>query len=192
MRSLLRPLSLMLLAATGLIAGKFDGSLNAPVKIDLFSDFSCPHCRELHMGSIQLLKAEYIKSGKVYLLHHDIALPQFRYSKTAALYASAAQQIGKYDEVADVLFARQADWTVSGQVDVTIAAKLTPADMKKLRALLSDKNVTAAFEADIADALRRNLQQTPTMVIQHKTRTYPVAGLEYTFIKRFIDQLLSK
>ena len=192
MRLFTRPLSVLLVSAVVLVGGKFDGPSNAPIKIDLFSDFQCPHCRELHMGTLQLLKADYVKTGKVYLTNRDIALPQHQYSRTAALYALAAQQIGRYDEVADILFARQNEWSLSGKVDATIAGKLTPSDMTKVRALTSDPKVLAAFDADMATAVKKNLGQTPTLLIMHKLREYPVTDLDYTFMKQFIAQLLTK
>jgi hypothetical protein len=40
--------------------------------------------------------------------------------------------------------------------------------------------------------MKRQLAQTPTIVIQHKLKTYPVTDLDYTFMKRFIATLLSK
>ncbi|MEO8027383.1 MAG: thioredoxin domain-containing protein [Bryobacteraceae bacterium] len=187
--------SLFLLAFTALLApgAKFDGSPSAPVRLELFSDFECPHCRELHMGTMYLLKNEYVKQGKVYLMHHDIALPIHPHARVAALYADAAQQIGKYDEVANALFARQTEWSNSGNVDGAVAAVLTAADMTKVRALVSDKKVIAEFDADMAQAVKRQLQETPTMVMIHKLKEYPVRGnVEYTFVKRFVDQLLSK
>ncbi len=192
MHRFLRSVPVFFLAALVLFGGKYEGVPSAAVKIDLYSDFQCPHCRTFHQGTLQMLKADYVKTNKVYLTNHDIALPMHTYARTAALYALAAQQIGKYDEVADILFARQDDWSVSGKVDATLAEKLSPADMSKIRALTADKKTTAMFDADMADALKRQLGQTPTIVIQHKLKTYPVTDLDYTFMKRFLAQLLSK
>jgi len=186
----LRPVPVFLLAAMVLIGGKYDGPPTAPIKIDLFSDFQCPHCREFHMGTLQMLKNDYVKTGKAFLTNHDIAGPTHQYARTAALYALAAQQIGKYDDVADILFARQRDWGNNGQVDATVAEKLTPAEMTKVRALITDKKITAMYDADVNDGLKKQIAQTPMMVIQHKLKTYPVTDLEYTFVKPFLAQLL--
>jgi protein-disulfide isomerase len=197
MRSLISSLSLLLFALVfgpgPLTAAKFDGSPSAPVRLELFSDFECPHCRELHMGAMYLLKSEYVKQGKVYIMHHDIALPIHPHARVAALYADAAQQIGKYDEVANVLFARQNEWSVSGNVDGAVASVLAPADMTKVRALVSNQKVIAEFDSDMAQAVKRQLQETPTMVMIHKLKEYPVRGnVDYTFVKRFVDQLLGR
>jgi len=192
MRKFLRSIPVLFLATTVLLGGKFEGVPTAPVKIDLYTDFQCPGCRELHMGTLQFIKNDFVKTGKAYLTYHDIALPQHPYARTAALYALAAQQIGKYDEVADILFARQREWGNNGKVDATIAEKLSPADMTKIRALIADQKIAAQFEADQSAALKENLTQTPTIVFHHKLKRYPVTDGDYTFMKRFITELLTK
>lgn len=193
MKSLIRSLSLLLVAGVLAQASKFDGPPGAPVRIEVFSDFECPHCRELHMGSLNILRSEYLKSGKVYLVHRDIALPQHPHARIAALYAAAAQKINKYDVVAGELFARQREWTATGKVDETVAAVLTPAEMTKVRAMISDKQLASEIDTDMAAAVKRQLAETPTLILVHKLREYPIRGnVEYTFLKKFIDQLLAK
>src|ERR1039457_6012538 len=122
---------LMLLAPAVLLAAsatvpdvptfKISGSPMAPVTLEVYTDFQCPHCREFYMTVLPSLTTEFINTGKVRLIHRDFRLPQFQFSKTAARYANAAGTIGKYDVVANQLFLTQPDWAVNGNVDATVA-----------------------------------------------------------------------
>ena len=78
----------------------------------------------------------YVTTGKVYLIHRDFPLPMHAYSRIAARYARAAAEIGKIELVEKTLFENQEKWEQSGDVDGTIAAVLSAADMAKVRALV--------------------------------------------------------
>ena len=56
-------------------ASKCMGSVMAPVHLELYSDFQCPHCRKLYLETIRPVIADCVKNGKVYLIHHDFPLP---------------------------------------------------------------------------------------------------------------------
>src|SRR5438034_8986261 len=56
------------------------GNKDAPITLEVFSDFQCPGCRELYLRSLRRVIDEYCATGKVYLLHHDFPLPQHKYS----------------------------------------------------------------------------------------------------------------
>ena len=78
----------------------------------------------------------YVTTGKVYLIHRDFPLPMHAYSRVAARYARAAAEIGKIELVEKALFENQEKWEQSGDVDGTLAAVLSSADMTKVRALV--------------------------------------------------------
>src|SRR5664279_1742698 len=89
--------------------GKSMGNPAAPMKMDLFDDFTCPHCKMLHEQIPPKIIADYITTGKAYLVFHEFTLtgPGHEHSRDASLYAAAAARVGKYQQVADLLFQSQ-------------------------------------------------------------------------------------
>ena len=86
--------------------GKAVGLPNAPILMEVFSDFQCPACKTLYEQTLMPLVRDYVSAGKVYLIHRDFPLPMHAYAREAASYACAAGRIGKYEQVADALFAQ--------------------------------------------------------------------------------------
>lgn len=169
------------------------GSKNAPITMELFSDFQCPACRTLYQNVWHPLMENYVETGKVYLVDRDFPLPAHAYSRLAAQYANAAFRIGKFEKVEDALFANQETWERTGNVDGTVAAVLTPAEMAKVRQLLKTPEVEAAINRDVGLAQANRINQTPTMIITCKGQTYPVTGVvSFTILRQFFDQLLSQ
>ena len=86
--------------------------------------------------------ADYVTPGKAYLVFHEFTLtgPGHEHSRTASLYAAAAARVGKYQQVADALFQTQSSWAVSGKVWEAVAPALTPAEQKKVQALMKRPN----------------------------------------------------
>src|SRR5689334_529923 len=86
------------------------GAPNAPVAVEVFSDFQCPSCKALHEETLRPLIVDYVNKGKVYLIHRDFPLAMHAHSRTAAMYANAAFRVNKYEMVASALFHQQTQW----------------------------------------------------------------------------------
>jgi protein-disulfide isomerase len=175
------------------VPGKARGTSVAAITIEVFSDFQCPSCKALHDGAIKPLMADYVSKGKVYLINREFPLQQHAYAREAAAWATAAARVGKYDQVADALFAHQEEWSKDGRVEAVVTPALSAAELPKVRALAKSPEVAAEVERDVQKGRAANLQQTPTMIIAHKGKTYPVAGsVSFPILRRFLDDLLSK
>ena len=169
------------------------GSKNAPISLEVFSDFQCPACKQLYKTTNQLLLDNYVNTNKVYLIHRDFPLPMHAYSKIAARYVRAASQLGKGEQAEKALFDNQEKWEQSGDVDGTLAGALSAAEMTKIRAVAKGTSLDAAIEKDVALGKGYNVNQTPTSVIHYKGQTYPVVGVvSYDVLHSFLDQLLSQ
>ena len=173
--------------------GKTRGIPMAAVTIEVFSDFQCPACKVLHEGTLKPLIDDYVDKGKVYLIHRDFPLPIHAYAREAACLACAAGRVGKYELVADTLFSSQGSWSKDGKVEDAVKRVLTPADAKKVLTLAKTPEILAEVERDAQKGRDAKLQQTPTMIVIHKAKSYPVAGIvSYPILRRFIDQLLTQ
>jgi len=182
------------LAATSLsYHGNSLGDPKAPVTIEVFSDFQCPACKRFHDQELPLLVKEYVSTGKAYLVYRYFPLPQHAFGRKAAELVCACAQIGKYEPAADALFAKQDDWSQNGNLDGTLAAVLTPAEMQKVLKLAGDPAVQSPIEHDLAEGRALPLASTPTLVITGKSRQYKLAGqgiFNYTWVKATLDDLL--
>jgi len=176
-------------------AGKSMGNPNAPMRMDLWDDFTCPHCKILHEQILSRIIADYVTPGKAYLVFHEFTLtgPGHEHSKTASLYAAAAARVGKYQQVADALFQTQSSWAVSGKVWEAVAPALTPAEQKKVQALMSDPTVAAEVQSDLEQGIAAHVDRTPTLVMTRKGKQTPWSSWgDYGLFKSMADLLLSK
>ncbi len=168
------------------------GSKNVSVVIEIFSDFQCPACKQLFTTTTQRVTDNYVDNNKVYLVHRDFPLPMHAYSRVAASYSRAAAHIGKCDVVEQALFQNQEKWEMNGDVKGTVAAVLTPAEMKKVQTLVEEGTLEPLIDKDKQIGQAIPVNQTPTTIIHTKDgQTYPVVGyVSYDVLKTLLDQLV--
>jgi len=82
------------------------------------------------------------------------------HSRVAARYARAAAQLGKVEPVEQALFQNQEKWEQNGDVDGTVAAVLSAAEMTKVRALVKGGTLEAAIDKDYALGQTYRVNQT--------------------------------
>jgi protein-disulfide isomerase len=171
------------------------GNPAAPLRMDLYSDFTCPHCKVLHEQILPKIMADYVTPGKAYLVFHEFTLTGqgHEHSKTASLYAAAAARVGKYQQVCDALFQTQPSWAMSGKVWETVAPALTPAEQKKVQALFNDPAVAAEVQHDLELGMAAHVDRTPTLVMTRKGKETPWSSwTDYGLFKSMVDLLLAK
>jgi protein-disulfide isomerase len=171
------------------------GTPSAPVRLEIFGDFACGHCRVLHETMLPQLMRDYVVPGKVYVVDRGFPLniPGHEHSREAFSYAVAAARIGKYQQVADALYAQQATWAVGGNVWATVASALpSPADQKKVQALAKDPGVLAEIEAEYQEAVSMGINETPTLIVTAAGKRYTLPNPDYRLLKSMIDGFLPK
>jgi protein-disulfide isomerase len=177
-------------------ANKAQGSPTAPVRLEIFSDFTCPHCKRFHEDYLPQLLKDYVVSGKVYIIDRAFPLTGggHEHSREAFTYAVAAARIGKYPQVADALYAQQANWAVNGNVWGTVASALpSPEDQKKVQALVKDPGVMAEIEAEYQYGVAAGVNQTPTVIVVVGGRRINLPSApDYRLLKQMIDAYLPK
>jgi protein-disulfide isomerase len=153
--------------------GKVLGNPAAPIRLELFSDFSCPGCKAFHEQVLPVLMRDFIAPGKAFFVFRDYVLPPnpgHQYSGEAARYAVAANRVGKYQQVADALFMTQSSWAMSGKVWEAVAPALTAADQKKVQALAKDGAVADEVKRDTEAGQRAGLVKTPTVGVNFRNQ----------------------
>ncbi len=190
------------------------GNRNAPITMEVFSDYQCPSCGNFFENTLRAMIQDYVAQGKVYLVHHDFPLQMHTYSGQAARWANAAGMIGQFQDVDAALFDNQAKWTADGDLEKYVAGVLSPANFKRVQGIL--KGCTAApatskadrsvpqpdpgcpvdpyIVQDIVLGYQVPVQATPTFIIRYKGQSYPASSgiITWPILKQFFDTLLSQ
>jgi protein-disulfide isomerase len=172
--------------------GKTQGNPKAPVAIEIYSSYDCPHCRFLHETMYPQMLRDLVNTGKAVLISREFPLTGFghEHAREAAIIATAAARIGKYNEVSDALFKTQATWAQNGKIWDSLNGVLSAAELNKVKALATDSGVVGEVERDSQAAAMSGLNQTPTLiVISQKTgKRYPFVGVpaSYDIFRDFI------
>ncbi len=175
-------------------AYKQAGSPNAPVTLEVYTDYECPACARLYKDTIPMLMADYVAAGKIRIVHRDYPLAIHAYSKMAARYANAAGMVGQYGVAVDRLFTTQALWARDGDVDTQLSQVLPPDAMQKVRSLVtSDPHLDDTVMADVAMGNRDHITETPTLVVIHGGKREIIKGApDYGLLKSYLDRLLAQ
>lgn len=193
-----------------LTAEKSLGSPNAPIKMEIFSDYECPACGRFYEETMKTLINDYVATGKVYLIHRDFPLPIHKYSRQAARWVNAAARIGKFETVERALFDNQMAWSEYGTenpqgiIKPIVEGALTPVEFKRVERLMqgceSDSHdelkgcaLDTEIQRNIAMGQILPVQQTPTFVITCRGQKYPpTAGvISWPILKQYLDALLN-
>jgi protein-disulfide isomerase len=174
---------------TDMASLKCSGSVTAPVRLEVFSDFQCPYCRTFHVETLRKVLAECVATNKVFLIHHDFPLAMHPYARDAARWANAAARIHKYEQASDALFEKQAQWSENGNIEPVMASILTKAELVKVKSLLKDPITEKMIDDDLALGKMQDVKGTPTIVLQRHQNRYPIPpNVSYPILRRFIDE----
>lgn len=89
----------------------YKGDPNAAVKVIAFEDYQCPGCAYFSRNLAPILERDYINTGRVQFIYHELPLTNIHPNAVAAAEAArCAGDQGKYWEMHDQLFANQSLW----------------------------------------------------------------------------------
>ena len=171
------------------------GKPSAPVKIEVFSDYQCPSCRDFYLGTMRSILTKYADAGKVCVVYREFPLNIHPHAPEAARYAHAALQLGlrQWSEVTDALFMSQDRWAQDGKVEAVVASALMKEEMSRLRVALKNPAIDAAIARDIETGRRRQVTATPTFFITANGKTEKAVGVvQYAILSRYLDSLLAR
>jgi protein-disulfide isomerase len=180
-------------SSSGLVLG---GSLQSPIKMEVFSDFECPGCREFYRDVVRPTLQDYASKDKVCVIYYEYPLIKHKHAREAARYCEAAYKIGRDQalKVMDALFAEQAQWAYDGNIEKIVAKVFSPMEMKLLKSNLKDPAVDLAIEQGIQQGKLRDVNGTPTMFVSYwgkKQRVQNPHLLLYKYFKKdFLDKIL--
>jgi protein-disulfide isomerase len=182
---------------------KVSGSPNAPITVEAYTDYECPHCARFYEQFMPQFTKDYIQTGKVKFVHKDFPLPMHQHAVMAAKYADAAGELGYYDVAVNQIFKTQETWGVSatgpgnGNIDAELTKVIPPGAMQKIREIVKTTGpIDAEIAKDVSDAQNRDhVMSTPTIVIVTKSgKREPVSTvmeMPYPLFKKYLDAKIS-
>jgi protein-disulfide isomerase len=175
------------------------GERGAPVKIEIFSDYQCPRCRDFYLETIKPLLAEYTRTNqihKIYVVYHDFPLEMHPFARRAASFALAASRVGRerWLRVVDALYTEQAQWSQDGNIEAALSKMMGPTEVIVLANLAADPSIDAAVQEAVLFGQSRNITSTPTFFITSKgTLQQRIAGsVTYPTLKDYLDRTLKQ
>ncbi len=173
------------------------GERGAPIKIEVFSDYQCPRCRDFYLSTLKPLIADYTntnKINKIYIVYHDFPLEMHPFARKAARFALAAARIGRdrWLRVNDALYTDQAQWSLDGNIEAVLAKVLEPTELVRIGNLAADPAIDSAVQDEVLFGQSCEIASTPTFFINPQTGPQQrVAGwVAYNTLKDFLDRLL--
>jgi len=137
------------------------GNPAAPVLMVEFSDFKCPFSKKFYQQTFPQIDKEYIATGKVKFAYRDFPLGFHEFAKEAAIASRCAGKQNKFWQMFDSL-------SHSDQIDPGIIknyAKELGLNMKTFDSCLTDNNIAAEVEKDLAESLKLGVRGTPAFFI---------------------------
>lgn len=180
--------------AVGVVAPVSDqdhvrGAKNAKVTIIEYSDFECPFCSRFHPTMVQLVN-EYKNDVQWVYRHFPLSSIHPNAQKAAEASECASEQ-GKFWEMADTMFAKQAQGLSIAQL-TTYATEAGVKDIKKFNDCVSSGKYAARVAADLASGEAAGVTGTPGSIVLGPNGEQELipGALPYESVKQIVDSML--
>ena len=170
------------------INGMSLGDENAPVTVETYEDFLCPHCKEWSSTVGMRIKEDYVKAGKVRLVYKTFPLQGFAPGSTmAAQAASCAAEQNSFWPYHDRLFDAQTNGQAGFAVDrlINYAGELN-LNEQSFTQCMSNLQHQSDIDATVQEGVSRGVTGTPSIFINDKLIPSDMASVQAE-----IDRLLA-
>jgi protein-disulfide isomerase len=169
------------------------GSATAPVEIIEFADFECPGCGQFATLTEPDIRARLVNTGKIRMRYMDYPLPMHKNTWDASLAAACANEQGKFWEMHDLIFQNQDKWngeaTSRPRGPLRDLATSLNLDMTKYGSCMDTEKYRANVQANLKEAERRQVSQTPTFLIGDKLIP---GAIPFDMFNKLVDAELAK
>ena len=150
--------------------GNTMGDPNAPVKIEIYSDFGCCHCALFAQTTGEQLAEQYVTTGQVYFEYNSVGgLLGNPISISAAEAAYCAADQNMFWEYQDILYANQATLysNINKNLDKTFIAYADSLGMDSgiFKSCLDSNQHSADVQQDQVEATQAGINSTPSFLI---------------------------
>ncbi len=165
-----RGLFLTLVFGLLITAGTFAQDVKMPdlptLKIVKFSDYQCPACK-FYAGFVEQAKEEFGERIEVTYKHFPLRIHQ--YAELAARAAEAAKAQGKFQEMHDMIFTGQEQWSRGNAEAIFIGyAQSLKLNMDQFKQDLNSARLNRIVLADKREGNSLGVNSTPTFFMDGK------------------------
>lgn len=147
---------------TNLADARVLGRADAPLTMVEFTDLQCPYCRQYASVTFDLIKKNWIDTGKLRYISRDFPLDIHPLAMTAARAARCAGEQGKFWEMRTSLMKNanllSADY-------ITATAENLKLDVKAFAACTASPKYDADIQAQATEGFRLGVEGTPTFLL---------------------------
>ncbi len=131
------------------------------------SDFECPFCADFYRETLPALQREYIQTGDVQYVWVAFPNPNHLRAWTAVEAGYCAGAAGKFWEMHDMLFDRQAAWTVLPDPPAVFAgyAEKIGIEVESFARCLREDLTAPLQVSDLQNIVQGGIGSTPFFVI---------------------------
>ena len=153
------------------------GAPDAPLKMLVFTSLTCPHCTNMHLNLMPMLKAEYADTNRAQIIFMDFPLEPRAMAGSLVAHCLPKDE---YLPFIDTLFAHQMQWAVAPDLNEALApyAKLAGMSEAKMKACIADEKANKELmRIRNLNAMQYKIQATPTLLIRFGKKTEMLVGL---------------
>lgn len=164
------------------------GSLDAPILLTEFADFSCPHCAEFHSTADRLIE-DFVRTGQARFEYRTMIGLQPPYSETSARAAlCAAEQDAFWQYSAELFELQEAETSRAFEQNKLVSmAKEMGLNDGEFRACLNSNRPQRAILATQNLASRNGVTGTPTILYSlDNGATWERVTANYSDIRRVV------
>ncbi|WP_268542807.1 DsbA family protein [Candidatus Nitrosotenuis cloacae] len=155
----------------------YEGNPSAPITIVEFGDYQCTYCMKFHQSSLQVIKDEYIKSGKANLVFRDFAL-----NGPASIQAAEASHCAKdqgrfweyHDEVYQNWDGENTGWVTRASLDGF--AQNVGLDMQQFGSCMDSSKYRQQVQDTYAFGEKIGINATPSFLIISGDKIVKITG----------------
>lgn len=155
--------------ASGLFMSEMGlGAEDAPVVLEEYASFTCPHCARFHSDVLPEIKRDYIDAGLVKFLYHEV------YFDGPGLWAAMLARCApkeRYFGIADLLYEKQSEWA-RGNSAAQIADNLRRIGRSigmedaQMEACMQDREAASELVAAYQERMKESgVTGTPSLII---------------------------
>ena len=162
----------------------------APIKIKVFSSFTCTHCANFHKEVIPKINKNYVVSGKVQIIFIDFPLDQMAFNASKLLHCLNQEKQIKF---LDIVYETQNQWTSGTNADeinnnLQQIGKSLGINSLQYNKCLNDEAISDKILNGRIDGQKKySIESTPTIIINEKKFK---GSASFKNIKKEIEKLI--
>ncbi|MEE3625721.1 thioredoxin domain-containing protein [Nitrospirillum sp. BR 11752] len=141
------------------------GSGNAPLTVEEYASFSCPHCAHFEETMLPRLKADFINPGQVRFVFHDTPTNRVGY---LAHMATRCLPVASYNDARSLLFSTQNQWLGAKDPEAGLKEMMGMAGLPgpAYDACVASKPLQDYVATSSQEANEAKIEVTPTLIIR--------------------------